>query len=262
MRPECPWELAEYAYRKPTMNKKTILAALAAAGLSLLFRPTHVNADSTRDEIVQGFRAVEAASVADAMEQLYGKKAYMSHDMRPLFMTKFAGPAVTVSLRKEEHKEGAKALQPMMDVIDEAPAGSVYVMVLEDGLDYAGVGGLMSTAMKYRQLAGAIVDGGVRDTPQITKLQFPVFSRGVVPSTTVNHFRVTGKNVAVTCAGVAVRPSDIIVADMDGVVVVPSEKAEEVLKKAQQLDETEHSMLPYIEKYKSIREAVAKFGRL
>jgi regulator of RNase E activity RraA len=196
------------------------------------------------------------------MEQLYGKRAYMSHDMRPVALTKFAGPAVTVLLRKEEHTEGSKAQQGMLDVIDEAPAGAVYVMVLEDGLDYAGIGGLMSTAMKYRGLAGAIVDGGIRDTPQIARLQFPVFSRGVVPSTTVNHYRFAGKNIAVNCAGVEVHPEDIIVADMDGVVVVPHERAAEVLKKAQQLDESEHSMYPFIEKYKSIREAVAKFGRL
>ena len=109
-------------------------------------------------------------------------------------------------------------------MIDEAAAGSVYVMVLEDGLDYAGIGGLMSTAMKYRGLAGAIVDGGIRDTPQIARLQFPVFSRGVVPSTTVNHYRFAGKNIAVNCAGVEVHPADIIVADMDGVVVVPHEE--------------------------------------
>lgn len=221
-----------------------------------------VRADDSAASVVEGFKTVEAASVSDAMEQLYGKKSYMSHDMRPLFTTKFAGPAVTVELRKEEHSEGSKALQGMMDLIDESPAGSVYVMVLEDGLDYAGVGGLMSTAMKYRGFAGAVVDGGVRDTPQVMKLQFPVFSRGVVPSTTINHFRVVGKNVAVKCAGVSVRPADIVVADMDGVVVVPFEKAAEVLKKAQALDESEHSMLPFIEKYKSLREAVAKFGRL
>lgn len=58
------------------------------------------------------------------------------------------------------------------------------------------------------------------------------------------------------------RPADITVADMDGVVVVPRDKAPAVLKKAQQLDQSEHSMYPYIEKYKSIREAVSKFGRL
>lgn len=244
------------------MGKRIAIVALLAVPLLLRVMPGRLEADTGTEGITEGFRQVEAASVADAMELLYGKKMYMSHDMRPLFTTKFAGPATTVYLQKEEHTEGSKALQGMMDAIDEAPAGSVYVMVLENGLDYAGLGGLMSTAMKYRGLAGAIVDGGMRDTPQVTKLQFPVFSRGVVPSTTVNHYRVTGKNIPVTCAGVPVRPADIIVADMDGVVVVPREKAADVLRKAQQLDETEHSMYPYIEKYRSIREAVAKFGRL
>src|ERR1700721_1965929 len=134
-----------------------------------------------------GFSTVEVASVSDAMEQLYGQRAYMSHEMRPLATAKFAGPAVTVMLKKEEHKQGAAASQGMLDAIDAAKPGSVYVMVLENGADYAGIGGLMATAMKYRGLAGAVVDGSVRDTPQIRKLQFPVFSRGVAPSTTINH---------------------------------------------------------------------------
>jgi regulator of RNase E activity RraA len=150
----------------------------------------------------------------------------------------------------------------MLDAIDAAKPGSVYVMVLENGADYAGIGGLMATAMKYRGLAGAVIDGSVRDTPQIRKLQFPVFSRGVVPSTTINHFRVTGTNIPVACAGVRVNPGDIVTADEDGVAVVPLAHAAEVLKKAQELDNTEHSMLPFIEKYKSIKEAVAKFGRI
>jgi regulator of RNase E activity RraA len=94
--------------------------------------------------------------------------------------TKFAGLAVTVLLKKEEHKEGAKASQGMLDAIDASPAGSVYVMVLEDGENYAGIGGLMATAMKARGFAGAIIDGGVRDLPQIQKLQFPVFSRRTI----------------------------------------------------------------------------------
>jgi regulator of RNase E activity RraA len=242
--------------------KKTIGILLATASLLLVLSFKDAPPENSQASLIEGFREVEVASVADAMEQLYGKRAYMSHDVRPLNPSKFAGPAVTVLLKKEEHHEGAKALQGMLDTIDEAGPGSVYVMVLEDGLDYAGIGGLMSTAMKYRGLAGAVVDGGIRDTPQITKLQFPVFSRGIVPSTTVNHYRFAGKDVPVTCAGVPVRAADIVVADMDGIVVVPKEHAAEVLKKAQQLDNTEHSMLPFIEKYRSIREAVAKFGRL
>jgi 4-hydroxy-4-methyl-2-oxoglutarate aldolase len=243
-------------------KKKTAVALLLAVPLLFKIITSNAQAESSGEDLIDGFRLVEAASVSDAEEQLFGKKMYMSHDMRPLFPTKFAGRATTVLMHAEENTEGSKAIQGMMDAIDEAPAGSVYVMVLENGLDYAGLGGLMSTAMKYRGLAGAIVDGGVRDTPQVTKLQFPVFSRGIVPSTTVNHYRVTGHNVPVTCAGVPVRQGDIIVADMDGVVVVPKDRAAEVLKKAQQMDQTEHSMYPFIEKYKSIREAVSKFGRL
>jgi regulator of RNase E activity RraA len=219
-------------------------------------------AQTPADPLIEGLRNVEVASVADAMEQLYGQRAYMSHEMRPLSPAKIAGPAVTVLLKKGEHKEGAPASQGMLDAIDSAPAGSIYVMVLEDGGDYAGIGGLMATAMKARGLAGAVVDGSVRDTPQIRKLQFPVFSRGVVPSTTINHYRFAGVNVPVTCAGVLVNAGDIVVADEDGVAVVPKAHAADVLKKAQDLDNTEHTMIPFIEKFKSIKEAVARFGRI
>lgn len=241
------------------MKRTTLLISALAVGAVGMW----VAAQPAGDPLIEGFRMVEVASVADAMEQLYGgERAYMSHEMRPLFTTKFAGPAVTVLLKKEEHKEGAPASQGMLDAIDAAPGGSVYVMVLENGADYAGIGGLMATAMKYRSLAGAVIDGSVRDTPQIKKLQFPVFSRGVAPSTTINHYRFAGSNIAVNCAGVRVNPNDIIVADEDGVAVVPRAKAAEVLKKAQELDNTEHSMLPFIEKFRSIKEAVAKFGRI
>ncbi|MFB3826955.1 MAG: RraA family protein [Bryobacteraceae bacterium] len=233
------------------MTRLFFLSSLLACGLA-----------AQTDPIVEGFRHVEVASVADAMEQLYGQRAHMAHDMRPLFTTKFAGPAVTVLMKKEEHKDGAPASQGMLDAIDSAPAGSVYVMVMPEGADIAGIGGLMATCMKYRGLAGAVVDAGVRDIPQIKRLQFPVYARGIVPSTSVNHYRFAGANVPVTCAGVRVNPNDIIVADEDGVAVVPRERAAAVLKKAQELDATEHSMYPFIEKFKSIREAVAKFGRI
>jgi 4-hydroxy-4-methyl-2-oxoglutarate aldolase len=239
------------------MKRLLVLVSVAAvlSAVWAMAQPAEVS-------LVEGFRMVEVASVSDAIEQLYGERAYMSHDMRPLSPTKFAGPAVTVHLKKEEHKDGAPASQGMLDAIDNSPAGSVYVMVLEDGADYAGIGGLMATAMKYRGFAGAVIDASVRDTPQIRKLQFPVFSRGVAPSTTINHYRVTGVNVPVTCAGVRVSPGDIVTADEDGVAVVPKARAADVLKKSQELDDTEHRMYPFIEKFRSIREAVKQFGRI
>jgi 4-hydroxy-4-methyl-2-oxoglutarate aldolase len=243
------------------MTMKVVLPVTALLAASLLV-VRWSSAQPAGDPLMEGFRLVEVASVADAIEQLYGQRAHMSHEMRPVFMSKFAGPAVTVLLKKEEHKEGAPASQGMLEAIDAAPPGSVYVMVLEDGADVAGIGGLMATAMKVRGVAGAIVDAAVRDTPQIRRLQFPVFSVGIAPSTSISHYRFAGTNVPVTCAGVRVNANDIIVADDDGVAVVPRAHAAEVLKKAQQLDNTEHSMLPFIEKYRSIKEAVAKFGRI
>jgi len=245
------------------MKRRALYLAAAAAVLSTTWLTAQPAPPSIAPSISDDFRLVEVASVSDAMEQLYGQRAYMSHEMRPVAPAKFAGPAVTVLLKREEHKEGAAASQGMLDAIDDSPGGSVYVMVLEgDGADFAGIGGLMATAMKYRGFAGAVIDASVRDTPQIRKLQFPVFSRGVAPSTTINHYRVTGVNVPVTCAGVRVNPGDIVTADEDGVAVVPRAKAAEVLKKSQELDDTEHRMIPFIEKFRSIKEAVRQFGRI
>jgi regulator of RNase E activity RraA len=241
--------------------RATVLLTSLLAATALTFAAGR-SVPAVEDPLVDGFRKTEVASVADAIEQLYGRQAYMHHDMRALFKTKFAGPAVTVLLKKEEHKEGAAATKGMIDAIDNSPAGSVYVLVLEDGLDYGAVGGLMATTMHVRGFAGAIVDASIRDLPQIQRIQFPIYSRGVSPGTTVGHYRCAGVNVPVTCAGVPIRPKDIITADEDGVVVVPAEQAAAVLKKAQDLDNTEHSMYPFIERFKSLTEAIAKFGRI
>jgi len=252
--------------------KRTFTLVIVIGLIGAAWGTAWLRAQPAEVSIVEGFRTVEVASVSDAMEQLYGQRAYMSHEMRPLSPTKFAGPAVTVVLKREEHKEGSSASQGMLDAIDSSPAGSVYVMVLErgtgapgwseDGGDFAGIGGLMATAMKYRGFAGAVIDASVRDTPQIRKLQFAVFSRGFVPSTTITHYRVTGVNIPVTCAGVRVNFGDIVAADEDGVAVVPAGKAADVLKKSQELDDIEHRMIPFIEKFRSIREAVKQFGRI
>ncbi len=238
--------------------KRTLIGIAAVTATATFW----LMAQPAADPLVDGFLTTEVASVADAMEQILGQKNYLSHEFRPLFTTKFAGPAATVLMKAEEHKEGAAASQGMLDAIDEAPAGSVYVMSLGNGLDYGAMGGLMGTTMHMRRLAGAVIDGGIRDTPQLRRIQFPVFSRGIVPSTTIGHFRFAGKNVPVTISGVRIEAGDIVSADEDGVVVIPKAKAAEILKKAQEMDDTEHRMYPFIEKFKSLREAVRQFGRI
>jgi len=211
--------------------------------------------------LLDGFRHAEVASVSDALEQLTGKKMYMTHRMRPIFTTRFAGHALTVLLKKEPNHD-PDALKGMLQAIDTGTPNSVYVMVVEDGADIAGMGGLMGTAMSARNFSGAVIDGGVRDTAYLQKIGFPVYALGIVPSTSIGHYRFAGANIPVTCDGVSVSPGDFIAADPDGIVVIPATVAPQVLKLAQEMDFKEHSMYAHIESLKSIQEAVKKFGRL
>src|SRR5258708_5226484 len=180
-------------------------------------RPVEVTGDGA---LLDGYRHVEGASVSDAMEKLTGQRIYLSHRMRPVFPSKFAGFALTVKLKKEENRDPA-ALQGMLAAIDSGGPDSVYVMVVEDGADIAGMGVLRGTAMQARDFSGAVIDGGVRDTAYLQKIGFPVFALGTVPSTSVGHYRFAGANIPVVCDGVPVSAGDVVVADADGVVVVP-----------------------------------------
>lgn len=242
------------------------LALLLGGMLTFAIRPwaqasTQTPVAEDGAALLEGYRHVEVASVSDAMEQLTGRKMYMTHHMRPIFPKKFAGYAVTVLLKKETNDD-PNALNGMLAAIDQGAKDSVYVMVVEDGVDIAGMGGLMGTAMYAREFAGAVIDGGVRDTAYLKKIGFPVYALGIVPSTSVHHYRFAGANIPVTCDGVEVKAGDIVAADQDGVVVVPRADAQKVLALAQEMDFKEHSMYAYIEKLKSIEEAVKKFGRL
>lgn len=240
----------------------SVLAGFAALAIPLVGSAQRETAAPTDDAaLIAAFRHVEAASVSDALEQVTGRKMYMSHHMRPIFPAKFAGFAVTVLLKKEPNQD-PHALDGMLAAIDQGAPNSVYVMEVEDGANIAGMGGLMGTAMSARNFSGAVIDGGVRDVGYLTKIAFPVFALGIVPSTSVGHYRFAGANIPVTCDGVSVNAGDIISADADGVVVVPRAGAAQVLKVAQEMDFKEHSMYAYIEQLKSIEEAVKKFGRL
>jgi regulator of RNase E activity RraA len=250
--------------------KGCIFAIILAAGAMIFTssgRITAVQAQSSvaapsDSELIAQFRRVEVASVSDAIEQIIGKRMYMTHRMQPIFTAKFAGFARTVELKKDEGNKDPGALTGMLEAIDQGSADSVYVMVVEDGEAIAGMGGLMGTAMAARGYAGAVIDGGVRDVAYLRKIGFPVFATGIVPSTSVHHYRFAGAQIPVVCNGVPVNAGDIVVADSDGVAVVPRAQAQQVLTLAQQMDFKEHSMYAVIEQLKSIVQAVKQFGRL
>lgn len=211
--------------------------------------------------LLEAYRHVEVASVSDAVEQLLGKRTYLSHRMHPLFPARFAGYAVTVRMVKQENHD-PHATDGMLQAIDHGEKNSVYVMSIEDGADIAGMGGLMGTAMAARDFSGAVIDGAVRDTAYLKKIGFPVYATGVTPSTLVGHYKFAGAQIPVVIDGVTVHPGDVVTADHDGIVIVPRAHAVEILTLAQQLDFKEHSMYPLIEKTRSIEDAVRQFGRL
>jgi regulator of RNase E activity RraA len=74
-------------------------------------------------------------------------------------------------------------------------------MAVEEGEDIAGMGGLMGTAMAARGYAGAAIDGGVRDVAYLRKIGFPAYATGIVPSTSVRHYRFAGSQIPVVCDG-------------------------------------------------------------
>ncbi|MBI3679194.1 MAG: RraA family protein [Acidobacteria bacterium] len=216
------------------------------------------------DPLIDGFKKTTVASVSDAVDQVVGARGYMSHEMRPRIPGQVVGRARTALVRPAPPERATPALSTRhsVEMIEEAGPGEVGVIVMENGLDVAAIGGLMATAAKSRAMAGIIADGGIRDLAEIRALGLPVYSRSVIASTAVGRWASVSKNTEVQCAGVKVRPGDIVVAGEDGVVVVPREKAADVLKRAQEIDERETKMVPFIKQYKSLSKAIAVFNRI
>jgi len=102
----------------------------------------------------------------------------------------------------------------------------------------------------------------VRDLKELRALGLPVFARAVSPATAVSRYASVAKQVPVECAGVTVVPGDIVVAGEDGVVIVPQDRAADVLKRAQEIDDRETKMIPFIKKYRSLQKAIEVFNRI
>jgi 4-hydroxy-4-methyl-2-oxoglutarate aldolase len=213
------------------------------------------------EEIISTFMSASTGNVADAVDEATGVRGFMARDMKPVFKAKVIGPAATVYLRRALRTDKRDWPNLQIQTLDEAPPGSVMVEVLEDGLDTAGVGNLMATTAKVRGLAGMVIDGGARDIEELEEIGFPVWSRSQTPSTSVGRYVPVAKNVPVTCGGVLVRPGDWIVGDMTGVVVVPTESLQQVLKLLRQYDDKETKMIPLIKETKSMGNALDKFNR-
>lgn len=212
------------------------------------------------DQLIRGFTNTTTASISDVLDRR-GIRGFMSHAIKARTVDKkIVGPAVTV---REVKSSEARPPTVAIEAIERATPGSVIVIAVEDGADVAVWGGLMTAGAWARGLAGAVLDGGVRDVAEIRRdYQFPVYARSVVPSTTVGRYVAVERDVPVVCGGVRVVPGDIVVADQDGVVVVPIEIAEDVLKEALSIDEREARMAQEIRQGASLSEVIAKYARI
>jgi 4-hydroxy-4-methyl-2-oxoglutarate aldolase len=186
---------------------------------------------------VAAFKDIGVADVHEGMSQ----DTVMRPDIHPIFTgAHIAGPAVTVLCAAGDTLMMHRALaltQP----------GDVMVVCTDQPTLSAMWGNLVTTCAVARGLAGAVIDGPVRDTPAIRAAKFPVWAHCISPrgSTRKGPGSI---NIPVWCGGVYVRPGDIIVADDDGVVVVPSDVCQSILDKARERGRREADMLPQLAK--------------
>ena len=136
--------------------------------------PAKMNSEQA---LIEGFKKSTVASVADAVDQITGQRGFMSHDMRPRVPGQIVGRAVTATLRQAAPPDKATpalSAKHSVAMIDNAKPGEVGIIVVENGLDVAGLGGLMGTTAKVRGMAGVLIDGGLRDIAELRALDLAV----------------------------------------------------------------------------------------
>ena len=214
-------------------------------------------------DIIDGYRAIfSTASIADACDQLLGKTMFLPHEIKNRINNKkIVGPAVTIA---EDITDEKLPPQHALDAIDESAAGSVIVISGCQALETVAIwGGLMTAGAVANQHEGAVLNGGVRDINEIRRdYDFPVFSKTISPGTTLGRFKTVSANQPVQIGEVTINPGDLIVGDIDGVVCVPQHAVKEVLALSQSIDERELEQAKLIIQSGSLRDGLAKYGRI
>lgn len=201
---------------------------------------------------------LSTTNVSDALDALGLKGS--TYGIRPIWhnMGKICGAAITVKmtaagLTEAEHHLGTRA-------IELAKAGDVIVIDNGGRIDTSCWGGVLATGAKKKGIQGVVIDGACRDVDDCVDVEFPVYCRGAVVATARGRIMEESTNTMVQFGGVQVRPGDVILGDKSGVVVIPQEKLEEVLEKAEELFRKEEAMIQAILAGESMLEVDSKSG--
>jgi 4-hydroxy-4-methyl-2-oxoglutarate aldolase len=189
--------------------------------------------DLVQDHIVVQFKKLSTSAVADSLDKHGREGACLGiTPLDPNFA--IVGRAYTVKYEPCSVEKGTVG-----DYIDDVPAGYVVVLDNSGRKDCTVWGDILTTVSFRKSLAGTVVNGVCRDTKLSLDLQYPIFSSGKYMRTGKDRVQVEGVNVPVSLADIRVNPGDIIIGDSDGIVVVPQEIEEKVLRTAQEIEAVE-----------------------
>lgn len=197
------------------------------------------------------------AVVSDCLDQMGIRDKALRPDIRPLAPgMRMAGLAAT-ALAHEVQSVPAEPYLKELEAIDRLERDEVLMVSRVDGCFF---GELLATASRARGARGVVLDCWTRDTRRIVEMGFPAFVRGISPLDSLGRIDVAALELPIVCGGVLVHPGDLVLADHDGIVVVPQGVAEEAIVKAEAKVRGENTVRDVLATGASVVETFKKYG--